>query len=343
MKKSLFYPIIGVFLLGTFMQTVFLTPDTPPTLPACVLTIGNFDGVHLGHQAMLNTLNTTAKANQLATAVMIFEPQPREFFSPDTPPARLSNFAEKVQILSSLEIDILIVATFDDTFRSLSATEFTTLLHVMNVKQLVLGDDFRFGHDRAGDSQFLAQSGFGVANLPTINYQTQRISSTLIRKALAIGDLNQAAALLGRPYSITGKVSHGDKIGRTLGFPTANIALDRLKPALHGVFAVDVMCTNTTHSLKDFAKNNNIGIDGTHANSLFAAASIGTRPSVNGTEYRLEVYLPEFEGDLYGLTLKVVFLHFLHGERTYDSLDSLKTGIYQDVMELTAWRQKISV
>jgi len=210
----------------------------PTLLPDSVLTIGNFDGVHLGHQAMLDKAKSLAKSQQLASMVMIFEPQPREFFSPQTAPARLTNLAEKTQLIAEHRIDSLIVANFDNDFRNLSAHDFAKMLVKLNVKHLVLGDDFRFGHDRTGDSEFLRAFGLPVQILHTVTdhaHQDERVSSTRIRDCLQQGDLATAKHLLGRDYAITGMVEHGDKIGRTLDFPTANIALNRIKPALHGI------------------------------------------------------------------------------------------------------------
>lgn len=318
-------------------------------LAPCVLTIGNFDGVHLGHQAMLKAVRSCAQSKQLQSAVMIFEPQPREFFDPKNAPARLTNLSEKQAILREMGIDSLIVASFDDKFRSLSAKAFADLLvEKLNVKALVLGDDFRFGHDRIGDSQFLRDYGLPVTNLTTITDKSKenlRISSTRIRELLLSGDIESANALLGRDYSITGRVQGGDKIGRTLDFPTANIELERLKPALHGVFAVDVVSLDDDgkvikNGLTDLAKDGQQGIEGLRANSLFGTANIGIRPSIDKPhEWRLEVFFPEFSGDLYGKKLNVRFLHFLHGERHYQDLAALKAGIQQDVQDLLAWRR----
>lgn len=336
------------------MNTYFLEHLLDPAqsvkaLEPCVLTIGNFDGVHLGHQAMLKAVRENAQAEQLQSAVMIFEPQPREFFDPNNAPARLTNFAEKQAILSQMGIDTLIVASFDGKFRSLSAKAFADILvKTLNVKTLVLGDDFRFGQDRIGDSQFLRDYGLPVTNLTTITDNSSekvRISSTRIRELLLSGDIERANHLLGRDYSISGVVQDGDKIGRTLDFPTANISLDRLTPALHGIFAVDVVRLDEdgkviTDGLTNLAKDGQTGIQGLRAHSLFGTANIGKRPSVDKPhEWRLEVFFPEFSGDLYGLRLNVRFLHFLHGERRYDSLAALKAGIQQDVQDLLAWRR----
>lgn len=316
------------------MQIIHLDPKNPPALPPLALTIGNFDGVHLGHQAMLHTLQKDAIPKGLDTAVMIFEPQPQEFFNPTNPPARLTNLSEKSALMATFGVQFLLVANFNAEFRSLSAQAFGDLLCQLNVRHLLLGDDFHFGHDRRGDKDFLKARGFDINTLTTVQQDNVRISSTAIRNALGAGDLALASLLLGRQYSMTGRVVHGDKIGRTLNFPTANIALDRAKPALHGVFGADILI----HQDKQLLEFKDTGVCGTRPYSLFGAVNIGTRPSVSGAEYRLEVHLPKFVGDLYGLTLQVIFLTYLHGEKTYPNLNALKLGIKQDVQALLSWR-----
>lgn len=353
--KTLFLDLAQVNILGEKI------------LPsASVLTIGNFDGVHLGHQAMLEQLKNTASTQQLATMVMIFEPQPREYFSqlksdPQLAPARLTSQDEKLALLAQFGIDTVVVAKFDEAFRSLSATEFADLLtHKLNVSSLVLGDDFKFGHDRTGDSEFLRQYGLPVTNLQTITdtyvdaansdvkTEDDRISSTRIRELLHQGDLATANHLLNRDYSITGSVVGGDKIGRTLDFPTANIELNRVRPALHGVYGVDVVVLDDAGNLIEnafdaIAKPEQAGIAGLRPHSLFGTANIGIRPSIDKPkDWRLEVFFPEFSGDLYGKTLNVRFLHHLHDERKYDGLDALKAGIKQDVVDLIEWRNNAS-
>ena len=323
---------------------------SPVDLAPCVLTIGNFDGVHLGHQAMLAQVRTLAHARKLSAAVMIFEPQPREFFAPVSAPARLTNLAEKQALLAEYGVETLIVASFDNEFRSLSAQAFADILAKrLNVQALVLGDDFKFGHDRSGDSNFLRDYGLHVTNLETVtdsSHKAARISSTRIRDLLLAGDIDAANALLGRDYAITGTVVGGDKIGRTLDFPTANIDLKRIKPVLHGIFAVDIVSLDEDGNvipdgLVKRADNDMKGIAGLRANSLFGTANIGTRPSVDKKhEWRLEVHFPELEADLYDLNLQVRFLHYLHGERHYESLDALKEGIHHDVQQLIEWRAK---
>ncbi len=321
---------------------------SPIELAPCVLTIGNFDGVHLGHQAMLAQVRKLADERKLGSAVMIFEPQPREFFSPATAPARLTNLAEKQALLAEHGVETLIVASFDAAFRALSAQAFADILvQRLNVQALVLGDDFRFGHDRIGDSQFLRNYGLQVNNLHTVTDDSdaaERISSTRVRDLLLAGDISAANALLGRDYAISGIVVGGDQIGRTMDFPTANIDLVRIKPALHGIFAVDVVLLDADdqivpNGLSALAENEQKGLAGLRPHSLFGTANIGTRPSVDkALEWRLEVHFPQLQANLYDKRLQVRFLHFLHGERRYESLDALKSGIQNDITELLEWR-----
>ena len=257
---------------------------SPVDLAPCVLTIGNFDGVHLGHQAMLAHVRDIAKAQNIGSAVMIFEPQPREFFAPATAPARLTNLAEKQALLAEYGIETLIVASFDAEFRSLSANAFADILaQRLSVQALVLGDDFKFGHDRTGDSQFLRDYGLDVTNLHTVvddKGKGARISSTRIRNLLLAGDIDAANALLGRDYAMTGVVVGGDKIGRTMDFPTANVDLKRIKPALHGIFAVDVVSLDDNgnvipNGLTALTDSENLGVAGLRPHSLFGTANIG--------------------------------------------------------------------
>lgn len=349
---------MNTYYLDDLLPTQFDAATPAPILPASVLTIGNFDGVHRGHQAMLAETLTQAQQQKLSSAVMIFEPQPREYFAalkgePMSAPARLTSFDEKQALLAQHGVDTLIIASFNDTFRSLSATEFADILaKTLNVQALVLGDDFRFGHDRTGDSQFLRHYGLPVTTLDTVTDNTllaDRISSTRIRELLAAGKLQLASQLLGRDYTMTGTVVTGDQIGRTIAFPTANISLNRLKPALHGVFGVDVVILDDQGDVdkrgwSNAAKGKLKGLPGLRPNSLFGTANIGTRPSVDkATDWRLEVYFPDFKGDLYGKTMQVRFLHYLHPERKYDGLAALKTGIHQDVLDLRAWHAAHSV
>lgn len=316
------------------MKIVYLDTLNPPKLPCLALTIGNFDGVHLGHQAMIKQLLTLAWQDNLSSAVMIFEPQPKEFFDPKNAPTRLTSLDEKLGHFKHLGVDIVLVARFDDVFCQLSACQFATLLQRLNAKSLILGDDFRFGANRIGDDNFLKNKGFIVHSLTTVSQHGDRISSTKVRNYLAQGNLAHANALLGYDYYMIGKVIHGNKLGRQLGFPTANISLNRLKPAPLGVWAVSISGIN--NSTNDNSTNTPNGL--ATKDGIFGCASIGVRPSVNlGNEWRCEIFLPNFTGDLYDKTLKVTFLYFLHGETRYDSLQELTDGISQDVKHLTDW------
>ena len=312
-------------------------------LAQTAVTIGNFDGVHVGHQAMIQQLKAVAAAQQLKTVVMLFEPQPLEFFKGYDAPPRISSLREKVEYLTELGIDYIAVAKFDNHFRSLNAEAFAHLLkNSLNATHLVLGDDFHFGKNRQGNSDFLRNFGFQVTNLSTVNLSGERVSSTRIRQTLQAGDLALAAQLLGRPYSITGRVQYGDQIGRTLDFPTINVRLNRYKPCLNGIYGVEVVCETT--SLTDTVSNahpSKTGVVGYSPNSLFGAGHVGTRPAIKQEhpEWRLEVHFPNVSANLYGLLMRVTFLNYLHGEKNYPSLEALKAGIDDDVEKLLEFRQ----
>ena len=312
-------------------------------LAQTAVTIGNFDGVHVGHQAMIQQLKAVAAAQQLKTVVMLFEPQPLEFFKGYDAPPRISSLREKVEYLTELGIDYIAVAKFDNHFRSLNAEAFAHLLkNSLNATHLVLGDDFHFGKNRQGNSDFLRNFGFQVTNLSTVNLSGERVSSTRIRQTLQAGDLALAAQLLGRPYSITGRVQYGDQIGRTLDFPTINVRLNRHRPCLNGIYGVEVVCETT--SLTDTVSNahpSKTGVAGYSPNSLFGAGHVGTRPAIQQVqpEWRLEVHFPNVSANLYGLLMRVTFLNYLHGEKNYPSLEALKAGIDDDVEKLLEFRQ----
>ena len=308
-----------------------------------VVTIGNFDGVHLGHQAMIQQLKDIAAQKNLKSLVMIFEPQPLEYFKGYDAPPRISSLREKVEYLTELGVDYIAVAKFDRHFRSLSATDFANILKdKLSATHLVLGDDFHFGKNRLGNSDFLRNFGFEVTNLTTVALDGERVSSTRIRQTLQAGDLALAAKLLGRPYSITGRVQYGDQIGRTINFPTINVRLNRHKPCLHGIYGVNVICE--TESLKAKAQSshaNKNGIAGYGETALFGAGHVGTRPAIQQEqpEWRLEVHFPDVSANLYGLLMRVTFLNYLHGEKNYPSLEALKAGIDDDVEKLLEFRQ----
>jgi len=284
-----------------------------------VLAIGNFDGLHLGHRALLERLTKTARQHGLPPAVMTFEPHPRELFSPEQAPARLTSLREKLALLESCGIEEIFLLHFSRKLAGLTAEEFIgrVLVQGLGVRHLIIGDDFRFGKGRAGDFTMLQaagqQYGFGVEAMHTIEIGGERVSSSAVRDVLGAGDLEHAARLLGRPYSIAGRVVHGDKIGRTLGFPTANIQLKRKRVALTGVFAVTVS-----------------GLDKRH---LPGAASLGVRPTLGaGLRPVLEVHLFDFDREIYGQHLTVHFLHKLRDEARYDSFEALTAQIARDVV-----------
>lgn len=289
----------------------------PKFSDGCVVTLGNYDGVHQGHQAVLASLRQQAESMGLPLVVVCFEPTPREFFKLETAPARLTNLREKAQLLAALGVNYMLVQRFDAAFASLSAEGFVEqfLRQGLHAKAVVVGDDFRFGAARQGDVELLRQlsvsKGFEVLDTTTVEADQQRISSTMVRDCLKKGDLAYAARLLGRPYSIEGRVMHGDKLGRQLGFPTANIRLNRVKAPVAGVFTVKV------HGVEDTPLN--------------GVANVGTRPAVNGVEERLEVYLLDWQGDLYGQRLRVEFVNYIRPEKRFDGLEALTAAIAADV------------
>lgn len=288
----------------------------------CVLTIGNFDGVHLGHQAVLQRVRARALELQLPAVVMTFEPQPLEFFRPEIAPARLTTWREKLRLLQAQGIDRMICTPFNAKFASQAPEDFVknTLVDKLGVKLLVVGDDFRFGKDRQGDFQFLQQAGerynFAVVDTQSYRQEARRVSSTLIRQALEQGNFAAAEEMLGHPYSLTGKVSHGAKKGRTIGFPTANVPLKRLRSPLQGVYVVQVEVAGKRYN---------------------GVANIGRRPTVNGQGVQLEAHLFNFAGDIYGEQMVVTPLHKIRDEVKFASLDELKQQIQQDVMEAQAF------
>lgn len=283
------------------------------------LTIGNFDGVHRGHHAMLAQLRAKADELEVPAAVLTFEPHPRELFAPDQAPARLTSLREKLSLLETCGVDQVYLLRFDRRQASMTAADFIQriLVQGLGVRHVIIGDDFRFGQGRQGDFAMLqahgAATGFGVEALHTVELEGVRVSSSAVREALAAANLDLAAQLLGRPYAIAGRVAHGNKIGRTLGFPTANIQLKRKRVPLAGVYAVTVS-----------------GIDKRH---LPGAASVGVRPTIGaGLKPVLEVFLLDFNQDIYGAHLTVHFMHKLRDEAKYDSLDELKAAIAADVV-----------
>ncbi len=286
-------------------------------LPGCVATIGNFDGLHLGHQHVINQLKSVAEIKDLPAVVIVFEPQPVEFFAPDKAPLRLSRLRDKIIRLSQIGVDYLLCLHFDRKFADLTAEEFVQqiLIEKLNVKHLVIGDDFRFGKNRGGDFAYLQecgqQAGFAVENTHTLMIDNERVSSTRIRQCLAKNDFACARLLLDRPYTLSGKIAHGRKLGRELGFPTINLKMGPRPIAVNGIFAVLVK-----------------GLDN---RVLRGVASIGTRPTVNGSTVILEVYILNFSEQIYGRCVDVELLHKIRNEEKYDSLDDLRRQIKQDI------------
>lgn len=282
-------------------------------LPPSVVTIGNFDGVHAGHQVILQRVLDISRQKNLASVAMYFEPQPQEFFQGKNAPARLMDWRDKFEALRDLGIDYVLVIRFDAAFRGLTAQKFIEqVLQPLNCQHLVVGDDFRFGCDRSGDFAFLQQQAFVVENTPTVAKDCLRISSTRIRQAIQESDFDLAAQLLGRPYMIAGHIKHGDKIGRTLDFPTANVGLNRHVSPVAGIYAVKVW--------------------GLTPEPLLGAANVGTRPAVGGKENRIEVHILDFNGDIYGRRIRVQFCHKLRNETNFPSLEALKQAIANDVL-----------
>jgi riboflavin kinase/FMN adenylyltransferase len=285
------------------------------------LTIGNFDGVHLGHQAMLAKLRAAAADRGLPACVMTFEPHPREFFAPDKAPVRLTSLREKLQLLAQHGVERTHVLRFDFSLAQVTAQDFIDriLVRGLGVRWLQVGDDFRFGARRAGDLDMLkahaAQHGYAVEAMATVELDGERVSSTAVREALAAGDMAKAGRLLGHPYRISGRVVRGDQLGRKLGFPTANVQMKHNRPPLTGIFAVE------------FRRCNGVTAQG--------VASLGVRPTVKaqGAAPVLEVYLFDFKEEIYGESVSVDFLHKFRDEAKYVDLETLKQQIARDVAD----------
>jgi riboflavin kinase/FMN adenylyltransferase len=287
----------------------------------CVATIGNFDGVHLGHRTVFQRLLARGRELGLPATVITFEPQPMEFFAPESAPARLTRLREKLAAIQDCGIERVMLLEFNPKLAGMGARDFVQrlLLDGLGVRYLLVGDDFRFGRGREGDYALLHamgqagrndDSGFEVEDLHTITHGAERISSTRVRDALGRGDLEHARHLLGRPYRMQGRVSHGAKRGRSIGFPTANIDLHRRFSPVRGVYAVMVSGLGPT--------------------PLPGVANVGTRPTVNGKDYRLEVHLFDFDREIYGHHLEVEFQLKLRDEKRFESFDALKDQIQVD-------------
>ena len=288
-----------------------------------VATIGNFDGIHRGHRAVIETLQAAGQRLGLPTTVVIFEPQPREFFAPDNAPGRITRLRDKLQVLASLGVDRTLCLRFDARLAAQSAEDFIQGLIVdgIGARFLMVGDDFRFGHRRRGDYGMLEEAarhhGFELQRMPTISHEGERVSSSRVRRSLAAGDMAMTEALLGRRLSISGRVVRGQALGRQLGWPTANLRFGHQTPPMRGIFNVLV------HGLAD--------------QPWPGVASLGTRPTVNGVETLLETYLLDFSGDIYGRTISVELLEWQRPETDFRGLDALSEQIAADVASARHW------
>jgi len=300
-------------------EFTFHTAARRLTKPAngCVASIGSFDGIHLGHRALIEKVITRARARGVPAVVVIFEPQPQEYFNAQAAPARLFGLRDKVLALKALGVDQVLCLRFNRWLRNLTAEEFVrqVLVDWLDVRHLEVGDDFRFGRDRAGDYAFLTRAaityGFSLANNPTLVRLGERVSSTRIRTLLSQGELAAAADLLGQPYSISGRVVYGRALARTLGFPTANVAIGNYRRALSGVYAVEV--------------------EGPFG-CLPAVANIGVKPTIaEGLKPSLEVFILNGHYELYGARLRVRFLRWIRAEQKFSSIEALKQQIQLDV------------
>lgn len=299
-----------------------------PEHRGCVATIGNFDGVHQGHQSLLRALKCRGQDLNLPVTVIIFEPQPREFFDrisgQNSAPGRITRFRDKVQRLFLEGVDQVVCLSFNERLRSLTAGQFVQQLIVdgLDVKHLVVGDDFKFGCDRSGDYEFLVEAskrfGFELASMDTFSLDQERVSSTRVREVLNAGDFALASQLLGWNYQISGKVVHGRKLGRQIGVPTANVQLSNVKAPFSGVFAVEA-------KLGDII--------------MPAVANLGIKPTVNGIAPSLEVHVLSnlVDSDLYGKRLSVEFKQKIRDEKKFDGIDALKAAIEQDIETAKAY------
>ena len=312
--------------------------DHPDQAKACALTIGNFDGVHRGHQAMLALLQNEARHRNVASCVMTFEPHPRDYFAnvykqPDLAPARIATLRDKLNELAACGVQQCIVLPFNEKFAAQSPDDFinNVLVQGLGVKYVLVGDDFRFGAKRMGDYAMLdaagTQLGFDVARMNSYEVRGLRVSSSAVREALARGAMDEVAQLLGRPYAISGHVVHGRKLGRELQCPTLNLRFAHWKPAASGIFVVRV--------------------HGLHETPLQGVANLGIRPSldpndINGGRVLLETHCLDWPASLgaeggYSKIIRVELLHKLHDELAYDGMDALKQGIHKDCEDARTW------
>ncbi len=305
------------------MEVIHGTHNIKPRHRGNVVTLGNFDGVHRGHKALLQELSAKAGELGVPSLLVTFEPQPREFFAGSEVPPRLTRLREKVVLLERAGLDRLLLLPFNERTAQTPAEWITRdLFHeLLGARYVMVGDDFRFGKNREGDFTFIQTEGerygYGVSNMETLALAEDRVSSSLVREVLSRGDFQLAEQLLGHEYFIMGRVVYGRQLGRQLGTPTVNIRLQRYKAALTGVYCVTVA---------GIADKQYTGI-----------ANIGVRPTVDGKEPLLEVHIFDFDGNLYGELLTVTFKHKLRDEQAFESLDALKAQIGQDIETARGW------
>ena len=298
------------------MQIYRHIPNTGLHTP-CVLTIGNYDGIHLGHQKLINELLINSKDSQMESAIMIFEPHPREFFTPKDAPTRITSLREKIEYFQFKKIDRVYIVKFNMKFAHMSGDQFLLKLkNQISAKSILVGEDFRFGKNRECGISDLLESDIKIIILKEIKNNKKRVSSTHVRDALSSGDLDLANDLLGRYYSISGKVIHGDQRGRVMGFPTANIHMFHNRPPIKGVFAVKL-------------------------NEKFGVANLGTRPTVSGiSKLHLEVHVLNFCKDLYGQHVHITFLKKIRDEVKFESIKALKEQIKKDIINAEIFLKK---
>jgi riboflavin kinase/FMN adenylyltransferase len=307
------------------MRTMRVFHGLPPVAGrrACALTVGNFDGVHRGHRALLHRVVEVARQRNLVAAAMTFEPHPREYFAPEQAPARIANLRDKIEGLRSAGIEWVLVQHFNRDFASLSPERFIQriLVEGCRARWLAVGDDFRFGARRAGDVAMLRSAGeaggFTIEQIAPVLVGGERVSSSRIRAALSEGDLALAGDLLGHPYAISGRVLHGSKLGRQIGFPTLNLRVAHRRPALHGIYAVRVQ--------------------GIGSATLPGVASVGLRPTIDDSgRWLLEVHLFDFSDEVYGRLIRVQFVQKLRDEARFDSIQELTAAIRRDADQARA-------
>jgi riboflavin kinase/FMN adenylyltransferase len=284
----------------------------------CVITIGTYDGIHLGHQALLQRLNEHAARLSAPTVLLTFEPMPREYLTPEAPPARLTSLRERWRVLEGMSLDYVLLLRFGEGLRNLSGEAFAILLaRDVGARAVVVGHDFRFGCHGEATAPMLAEAGqrlgFSVDVVPPVTLDGERVSSSSVRDALARGEFEFAKRWLGRPYTMRGRVIPGERLGRDLGFPTANLRIERRRTPLMGIFAVRV------HGVQD--------------TPVHGVASLGTRPTVGGVHTLLEVHLFDFSADLYGREIEVEFVAKLRDEEHFPTLEALVEQIHRDAAE----------